>query len=333
MGYRAAVIGCGNIGSMIDEEGHQLGIQTHASAYMESGNTVLAALCDSDPDRLNQAGQRRKVDLLYTDHQELLGSCAPEIVSVAVSTDKQGVVLKDVLRTPSVKLVICEKPFGSSVEEAHHLIDLASQTGCRIYVNYSRHYLPAMLKAGEFIRDRLGELQIARGLYTKSLRHNGSHMLDLLTWWLGTLHVEHCMPAQRATKSCVSPDVVLGTAEDSPRIYMQALDASAFSLFELDIIGSEGRVIIAESGDEIALYEVDEDPRYDGFNKLHASGSTLKGCLTDLMLHVVTGALGCFEGQPNAEKRCCTAEQALMVTKLVQDAYSAFELEGVSLCE
>ncbi len=82
-----AIIGCGRIGSALDE-GQPRGsdiVLSHAGAAEALEGVRLTALCDPDPARLAEAGARRGVTALYedpdalfaTEHVDVVAICSP----------------------------------------------------------------------------------------------------------------------------------------------------------------------------------------------------------------------------------------------------------------
>ena len=51
-------------------------------------------------------------------------------------------------------------------------------------------------------------------------------------------------------------------------VHIQGLDYSNFELFELDFIGSKGRIKILEGGRVIEFYSVADSSEYDGYKNL-----------------------------------------------------------------
>ena len=67
---RAAVIGCGRIGSTLADDPLLRGdVFTHAEAYTKNPRTQLTALCDTDSGKLEAGGGRWNVDALFTELQ------------------------------------------------------------------------------------------------------------------------------------------------------------------------------------------------------------------------------------------------------------------------
>ena len=84
MVYRAALIGCGRIGSEFAESPGlaEAGICTHAQAYASCEATRLVAVCDSAPAKLERCGERWNIAGRYRNVGCLLAEQRPEIVSV-----------------------------------------------------------------------------------------------------------------------------------------------------------------------------------------------------------------------------------------------------------
>jgi len=318
--YRSVLIGCGAIGSVMDERGHALGVQTHAAAYQAGARTELVGVCDCDPACVVRCGRTRGVPVRCTDHRELLELCKPEIVGIAVPTTQHAKILDDVLSFPGVQLVICEKPITSDSREARRLVEKAESTGCRLLVNYSRHYLLSMARVGSWIaQGRIGEFRLANAFYTKSVMHNGTHLIDLLRWWLGELRVVQACPAHWSGGMVEYCDVVFETSEGS-LINMYALDAREYSLFEIDILGSAGRIKVTDGGDSIAIRGVRPHAAFPGYRELGPVLDEEHGCLRDMMLRVVDVGVDLLEGYESKTIRFCSGHDAVASMELAQQA-------------
>ena len=76
--FTAAVIGCGRIGSTIDDEidrwsSHMLPY-SHAARYAQAQQTRLVAGCDADPERAQRFRERWGTDRAFTDIHEMMAS-------------------------------------------------------------------------------------------------------------------------------------------------------------------------------------------------------------------------------------------------------------------
>ena len=265
---RVAVIGCGRIGSLFDEEA-PIPVLTHAGAYQRTERARLVALCDSDPARLAEAGRRRNIEALYTDYEQLLRNERLDIISLCTPASERLPALRAALGA-GVKTIFCEKPVAVSVKEAERIARLALEYGASIAVNYLRRWQSGILEAARLLQSgELGRVQRVTVYYTKGIANNGSHMIDLLNLFFG-------LPARARTLRQIADDYraddptldcVLeyeGDAGEFP-VYLIASDHRRFSLFELDVLGARGRLRIAENGASIRLDEVVEDRTFPGY--------------------------------------------------------------------
>ena len=80
--YRAAVIGCGRIGSEFDDDPKRKTISTHAGAYSAVDEIKLVAASDLNEQKLMRCGKRWRITSLYTDYREMLKKESLDIISI-----------------------------------------------------------------------------------------------------------------------------------------------------------------------------------------------------------------------------------------------------------
>src|SRR5262249_33177139 len=106
--------------------------------------------------------------------------------------------------------------------------------------------------------------------------HNGTHWFDLARWMIGEISsVQALRPA--------------GTGEEDPTLDAAMLfdqgatgillgcDADAYSVFELDVIGTRGRLRVVDSGLRIESYEVADSPHFSGYQALRKTSDQVSG--------------------------------------------------------
>jgi len=106
---KVGVIGTGRLGSI------------HARIYKENPACVLAAVCDTDQARMEQASQNFAV-CGFLDYSQLLGKV--DAVSIAVPTSLHHKVALFFLEHSIPALV--EKPFTATLREADNLINFTT---------------------------------------------------------------------------------------------------------------------------------------------------------------------------------------------------------------
>jgi predicted dehydrogenase len=280
---------------------------THIGAYRACRDTELVAVCDIDGERAAAAANGAAV---YTDAEALLAGAAPEIVSVATPDATHAELVELCLRAPGMRAVLAEKPLAGGAEPARALAALARERGVALAVNYHRRFVPAFqaLRADLAI----GELQHVSGVYVKGLAHNGTHWLDLLRALAGEpVAVRgHDRLGEGGTDPTLDAELTLA---GGARAQLAGLDTRCFTAFEMDLIGTHGRVRVVESGHRLERWDAGDDPRHPGYRALRPRESQ-PGALRDGTLHAVADLVRClrFGGEP-----ACTGEDGAAALELV----------------
>lgn len=322
---RAVLIGCGKIGSSFADDPKIDGVYAHAHAYAEASGVQLVAVCDADSQQAQKCGQRWQVDAIYSDYVQMLRDIQPQIVSVCTPDASHAEVLRQVLQTPSVRGVLAEKPLATSLSDAEILVALARQQGIRLAVNYSRRYAYSHQLLRQQLVERIGEVQAVSGVYTKGLLHNGTHWLDLLHFLLGPAQLLHCAaglsPFAGDPPGDASPTMMLQLGNGAP-VLLTGLDGARFSIFEMEIVGSLGRVRLLDSGYHFEWQQVEDSRFFSGYRALGPVQQEPAG-LRDVTLHAVLDLLAAIDQQ--REPLCC-GDDALVVQRLVNQARACLGL-------
>lgn len=318
--YRAAVIGCGYIGSRVEELAPG-NIASHAGAYKAAADTELVGVYDADSDRAQVAAAHWGTTA-FLSLEALLGEAKPEIVSICSPTEFHAAQVEACLKDQAVLAVLAEKPLAVSLADATDLTELAANLGKPLAVNYSRRFDPGHQRVACDIRDgKLGHIQHVSGWYTKGIRHNGSHMLDLLGWFFGDVtsaEVTAVHNWENGDDDDPSIDADIEYAdrgdETGTRARIFGCDAAAHNIFELFILGEAGRMRLSEGGHHIEQQLVGDDPHHPGYRALGPS-DTLQTEMKDIALNAVEDLVAVLAGQrdapaSNAANACIALELA-----------------------
>ena len=290
---RAAIIGCGNIGSIWDEESSGDALLTHAAAYQRCAGTTLVAGCDPHAERLERFGRTRAVSGLYDDVDKMLANAKPDVVSLCTPATAREGILAAVLEA-GVRYVFCEKPIATTVAEAQRIEQLAKRHDARIAINYTRRWDPALVELSQLLQSgELGTVQAISAYYGKGIVNNGTHMLDLIAMLLGD--------AAFATlgRTSVHGRVDDGRGRDPTvhatlsfagyHAHLIGTDHNSFTLFELDVVATRGRARMPGDGPvEISAPHAGD---YTGYRELSAH-RTLARDIDRAMLHAVSELIG-----------------------------------------
>ncbi len=304
---RAAVIGCGNIASRLAGDADVVGVYTHAGAYRACAETELTAICDTDDAALRECGERWQVAARFRDARQLLAEARPEIVSICTPDATHFDLARLALAAPGVRALLIEKPLAINLADAQLLAALAAEKKVAVAVNYSRRYAAGHQALREDVRaGRLGRIQSVGGIYTKGVLHNGTHWFDLLRFLVGEVVSAHGF--RRAGDAADDPtlDAVL-ELDGGGWAHLQGCGAECFSVFEMDIVGTAGRVRVVDSGHTFERFEPADDPRYAGYRALRRADADNAG-MRDTTLHAVRDLAGCLAsgGMPR-----CSSDDAI----------------------
>jgi predicted dehydrogenase len=327
MAYRAALLGCGKIGSEFSDDPRVRGVYSHAAAYVASPATTLVAVCDRDPAKVARCGERWSVAARYTEPQRLLAAEQPEIVSVCTPDATHPELVRAAIETPSVRAVLAEKPLALRAADAAELVRLAAERGVHLAVNYTRRYCQRHAQFREWVRSGgLGEIHSVVGSYTKGLLHNGTHWIDLARFFVGEVAWAWGTDVRREPGDDPTLDAFF-QFESGAGGHLAGGDALAYNLFELDLVGPRGRLRITDLGEAFEVFEVADSPRFSGYREFAPRASYRDG-LRDVLKHAVDDLVRCLD--EGRTPRCSGADGLAAIR--IAEAVRASARTGSKVC-
>ena len=291
--FRAGVVGCGRIGSLYDEQSDGQGVYTHAGMYRATPGILLACGADPDPDRVRSFGRHWGCDNLFSDVQTMLEQCPVDVLSVTTPDNTHEEIIRQAVqarRPPRVVLV--EKPLAATAQAGEKLLAEAEEAGVLLLVNYVRRWDEMHRNIRSLLHsDRLGTIRWVTGYYVRGIRHNGCHLVNLMRFLFG--EIEQVEPVGRTDTRFLENDfslharVVFSSGAEG---LLVALDQPgyAYSIFDLDIFGTKGRVRITANGARAELYSARQDPRFTNFKTLDPAAEIFESTYDRAMLEAGT---------------------------------------------
>jgi len=269
MRYKAAVIGCGRVGSTFEEDPNIRYIASHAGAYNASSGTDLVGVCDIDDDKLKTCMNRWEVDG-DTNFLALIKKHRPEIVSICTPTETHFSILEEVVKFPFVKGVFCEKPIAHDVKSGVKMVDLCMENGIVLQVNHLRRFDLLHKNVRSYTtREILGKIKHINFYYTNGIYNTGSHMFDLMRFFCGDAHSAFATKSDIRVfnKEDVNYDGMV-TFKNGVKASFHACDMQNFLIFEMDILCERGRMTIIDSGFNVQCYTTGKSNRFSGHKEL-----------------------------------------------------------------
>lgn len=309
---RAAVIGIGRIGYGLERDRLRSKPASHVGAYLECPKTELVGVSDVDDAKLGEFKREHPDIAAYGDYETMLNRERPEIVSVCTPIETHAKIVRNAARFEPTKVIFCEKPIASTVEEAEKMIRTCEQFGVKLGVHLTRRWDPAyrlikqILDGGwrslpmscvrgaqtyrNYSRWNMEELLAFDGRFSGGKIGDGVHMVDLYNWY-----------RQENTELSLL---------NVPTPYL---------VFEFDLIGSEGWIKIRDNGAKIQLWKPRGSHRYVGLKELeHAADLALRYEFSRAMLNAVDDMVECASGDKQPD---CTGRDGLETLRLCLEVF------------
>lgn len=289
-------------------------IYTHARAFSQHQKFYLIAGVDPEE-------QKRRVFTkvyncpAYDSVEAALERHQPDFVVIAVPTGLHGQVLQRVLERSHPKMILCEKPISNDVNEARNMVRSCADRGVGFYVNYMRRSDPGVIEikkriaAGEF-----GEMIKGVAWYSKGFLHNGSHIFNLLEYWLGPMQDSIMLNRGRIwDNSDPEPDVYV--AFERGCITFLAAWEEAFSHYTLELLSPSGRLRYEQGGELIQWQPAGPDPHFQGYTVLAAIPEIMNSGMGRYQLHVAEQCSNVLHGQ---DAQLCSGADALQTLETMK---------------
>lgn len=192
-----------------------------------------------------------------------------DIASIASITAAHFSHLATLIQRDDCGLILCEKPVVASKEELSSLRMLLKKSKKKILINLIRRYNPVFITLAKRIqKGDFGKNLGFQGVCTKGLLHNGSHLLGVLTHFLGK--IENIKPFS-ATHCHGDVCGEFGVSLNNGSGVISILQSPDYSLFEINLWFEYGLIKIMEGGEKIELYKKVPSSLYKGYFGLELS--------------------------------------------------------------
>lgn len=311
--YKAAVIGCGNIGAEIGNYRKEIQPATHAGAYCSNPRTKLSALVDVDEKRLKKIGTYFPGIPLYRSAEEMFKNIKPDIVSVATNPDSHAPLVKLAAKN-KVKAILCEKPISNSVKQAEEMLKICRKSNSLLFINHQRRFDPLLTKWRDRIKNGLlGEIIQCNCYYYNGLFNNGTHIMDLFRFFLGDVDWVMALTNEKTSWKEADKDVdALICFKSGARLTIQALPKN-YGLVEFSFYGTKGSLIIRKLGYEVEYRELIENKYFKNYYQL-SDRIKKEGQARSFIKSVVSQIVSCLDGKATP---LSTGEDGLAALKIL----------------
>ncbi|MCX5829750.1 MAG: Gfo/Idh/MocA family oxidoreductase [Deltaproteobacteria bacterium] len=318
---KAAIIGCGKIGSSYDNSLEDRYIYSHAKAYLLNPHIDLIAVCDKDPSKLEQFTLKWGSGIeCFESSDDLLARHRPDIFSICTPTPVHE---KDLLRAldTNIPYVLCEKPFVEDLGRAVEISDLYRRSGKTLLINHVLRWEPGIQKIwNKLEQGTLGPVQTVSAVYAKGLLHNGIHIVDLTLQLFG--EPMDILKLSEFTEVPDDPTCNFVFLYPGFQVVFQGLRECCYSIFEYTMFLEGGKIIITDLTNRILLSKAVSHPFLDGYRYLSPEPEAIPSHQYENMALVINdiikGILGNYPGlfRCTAEDACRTLNYLKLIREL-----------------
>jgi len=294
---KAGIIGCGDIAGGYDQKKSEDGVFSHAGAYRSDARLDIVAAFDVDHKKLENFCSFWDIGIACHSLEEIL-SQQLDIISLCTPDDTHERMLEMIVASGCCQHIWCEKPLTTSAEGAKRVIRQAIIKGVSLWLTNQRRWEPAHLELKKGLAAGvIGEIVHITAYYVKGITHIGCTAIDTIRFLCGEVAWVAALPPFRGGSYGEDPSLrgVLGLESGATASLIGCdLRKYVYSLFEIDIVGTHGRIRIENNGDKIMVYGLKSYIHYPGFMELQVCESidtqmkwSMKYRLDSILQHVL----------------------------------------------
>ena len=251
------IVGLGGIGN------------NHARCYTENKHAKVVAVCDIIKEKADAAAEEYGAQAFYSVKQMLKSGIRLDGCSVTTAGIENG---GDHYQ-PAMELlragipVLGEKPISNEISKARRMVALAKKKRVPYGINLNHRFTPAAVRAKQWLdAGRLGELNIVNMTMWINNPNESSpwfhiralhpHSLDVMSYFAGEVdRVQAFFKKGKGRKIWSNVQANLLYKNGVIGHLTGSYDAGgSYGLETLELVGSEGRVIINEACEKLSFY-------------------------------------------------------------------------------
>lgn len=311
--FSVVILGLGEIGMGYDKRLRGVThVYTHARAFdLHPGFSIVGAY-DPTPRKRTEFHTKYKKPA-FSSVDKMFKEVRPEVVVVASPTSEHKKSVAAALSEKNVKAILCEKPLAANLEDSSKIVQACKKKRKALYINFIRRADPGILEVKRRIESRRikGPFK-AVVWYSKGLLHNGSHFVDLMSFWFGPIHGVSLMAKRKKLwEDKYEPDCRFDF--ESGSVAFLAAKEKNFSHYTFEIVAQNGRLRLETDG-KILWQAAESNPYFSGRRKLNPFPETICGNMDRYQLNIAEHLYRALLGKKHA---LCFGSEALTSQKWI----------------
>lgn len=322
--FKAGIIGAGKIGFGYTLDPLKNWISSHLQAYHSHPDFEPVAICDINKAKLKTAKSYLPSLRVYASWKEMLKKEKIEILSICVSP-KLNLEVCESSFLKNIKAAILEKPLARDIQAGRRIIRALESKKVIAAVNYFRRWQKTFWDSKDIIHSgKIGKILKVNACYPNGIWAGGSHMIDALHYLLGNFSKVLALSKTKVEHINDSIYSVFGYISDI-EVYLCGFKKRNFNIFNIEIWGTEGRIIISDFGKKVILEQAVASRRFSQQRELMTTKEIIVKEYNCYFFNLLSNLSRVLE---NKEKRVlCTTEDALRTTIVIRGIEDSFKHE------
>lgn len=273
--YTATIVGGGAISCGYDSPDDEH-ILTHIHGIFQHPKITLDAIVDINTEHHRYIREKWGEGFdLFTTLENAIAQYKSDLYIIATPTDTHYKIIEELLLFYTPKLIICEKPIVSNLDEFYKLNDLIENYDTKIITHFTRRFDPGINKVKNLIANNAEKIFHFYGTFAKDLIHNGSHMIDLISLLIGEIKNIEIIEKR------ICDDDIFGLfliKTNKCNGIISNIDYGNLSLFEFTVYTDCAKVEIIGANQDIVINYIEDSkniPNFRSFSSLEKFTNTM----------------------------------------------------------
>lgn len=263
---KVLIIGAGRIAGLNEFDNYRLKPCTHIGGFNNHHNFNVEGICDIDLNKANDFASKFKLNYSFDNISLALKKIKPHLVTIAVPYNFNYEIIQKLsndINRP--KIIFCEKPIASNIEEAKKIIEICKYHKILLFIN-NRRLSNSFKLFSKIYKDEFNSEGILVNSWCSSgLNAIGIHMIDLLREIFGEIEwVNSFAEKKRVEKLNYSTNF----HKDDPRVNSQIYFKNGlignfmntalinYTYFEIEVLCKRGKIRMSDNGNKIEIYKL-----------------------------------------------------------------------------
>jgi predicted dehydrogenase len=271
MKHNVLLIGLGNIGLMYDYRKPKKFILSHARAFDAHKDFKLVGGVDIEKTKKRKLNKIYKIPF-FTNIKTAIKKTLPDIVVISTPTINNLKIIKNIFSYYKPKIIILEKPIAYSMDEAKKIMSVCRNNKCDIFVNYPRIINGTANLVKHLIKNKKNI--ICNILYSKGLKHNGSHFFNFIEFIFGKIEKKTIINIKKISQNDFISDFVVNTKK--AKIFFISTNKIQYTVNSIEIFLDKLKLVYSSATNFISIFRSERNKLYKKYFNLRKKANKIK---------------------------------------------------------